>query len=87
MHHVHDKQEKIFADVAQLIERLHGKEEVRGLIPRIGSKTKNRSVICRFFVLECIFERVVSDKNYVRSSKDHVGSFSRMIRLISSRSL
>ncbi|GEM_PF-2534556 len=26
-----------FADIAQLVERIHGKDEVRGSIPRVGS--------------------------------------------------
>ncbi len=29
-----------FADVAQLVERVHGKDEVAGSIPAIGSNTK-----------------------------------------------
>ena len=33
----------IFADVAQLVERVHGKDEVTGSIPVIGSTGRYRS--------------------------------------------
>jgi hypothetical protein len=38
------------ANVAQMVERVHGKDEVSGSIPDIGSTVKNGNESCRFLV-------------------------------------
>ena len=49
-----------FANVAQSVERIHGKDEVCGSIPHVGSKGKHPQVrvfsltIKNFIVLSCV---------------------------------
>jgi hypothetical protein len=41
-----------YADVAQLVERIHGKDEVSGSIPDIGSEIRKKRGIPLFVLLK-----------------------------------
>ena len=40
-----------YGDIAQLVERLNGIQEVMGSIPTISTSKKNLHILCRFFLL------------------------------------